>query len=263
MNAATASGRLQLAKTVAAVAAAEALQFSKGRHQLDVQQKLPNEFVSEADAAVEHTIRRGIAETYPHDQVVGEELGGHESHAFWSVDPIDGTSNFLRGSPLWGISIAYVVEGRSDVGVIALPELGLTVATQRGESLTCNDKPVANQAPSDISVVGVGENSYWPPEEIGSLEAHLRSKNCGVAGFRCATVGLAFAALGRTDGYIEKRTNLWDIAAGRLLCEQAGLAVEDGDEAVAEHPSVWVRAVSGRIQPFVEPWWQSRPLPTD
>lgn len=224
---------------------------------LEVEAKAEQDFVSEADRTIEDALRTDIKAAFPSDDIVGEEHGGTVSDCFWSLDPIDGTSNFLRGLPLWGISIAYVVEGHTEVGVIALPALGLFVSADRDGKLTCNKAIVPTRRPSAIRLLAVGDNPYWAPNDIGQLERHLRESGWGVAGYRCASVALAFAALGYTDGYLEKWTNEWDIAAGRLLCAKAGLIVETGTQTANHAAQSWIKAASSDVLSSIEQLWPS------
>lgn len=212
----------------------------KTQAELEVRQKNPNEFVSDLDASTEDLIRRNLIEHYPGTDIVGEEHGGSQTNAYWCVDPIDGTANFLRGSPLWGVSIAYVIDGVTIVGVISLPALGLTVGATTLSPLLLNGSPHPTPPDTGIRVIALGENPYWPQIEV--LERTFREREWGIAEYRSATVGLAFAALGYTDGYIERMTNIWDIAAGQLLCERAGLTVIQGTDETDSAPPKWIQA---------------------
>lgn len=218
--------RLQAANAIMTEAEALALKFFHERDRFVLEEKNASEFVSEADRGVEALIREHLAELLPSDSVMGEEMGGEGSDAFWSVDPIDGTANFLRGTPLWGVSLGFVENGRSTVGVISYPSLGLRLSAAEGHGVRKNgerfDRKV--QFPS-VKVAAVGESPRWTIEGISEIEIALRKAGWGVAEFRCATIGLGFAALGYTDGYIEKNTSIWDIAAGSVICAEAGLRV--------------------------------------
>ena len=217
---------------------------------LEISAKRDGSPVSNADVTVEEVIRSRLLEATPSDQIVGEELGGSGSDAYWCVDPIDGTDNFLRGSPLWGVSIAYIRDGAATWGGISLPALGVTLMGSRSGGLTTTTQwDPSNRHHSARDVIAVGENPYWSPTEIGSVELLLREEGWGVTGFRCATVSLAFAALGYINGYVERRTNLWDVAAGGLLCELAGHQVSLTHRPVT--PGVSIVAGSERLLDLV------------
>ncbi|NSZ19638.1 inositol monophosphatase family protein [Agrobacterium vitis] len=220
------TNRLEAANAVMMEAEKVALQFFHERDRFLLEEKTASEFVSEADRQVEALIREKLADWLPDDSIMGEEMGGEGSDAFWSVDPIDGTANFLRGSPLWGVSIGFVEKGVSRVGVISYPSLGWRLSAADGAGVFKNGEPYRRRVdfPS-VRVASVGESPRWTPEGIAEIELALRKEGWGVAEYRCATIGLGFAALGMTDGYIEKNTSIWDIAAGSVICAEAGLKV--------------------------------------
>jgi myo-inositol-1(or 4)-monophosphatase len=186
--------------------------------------KSPSDFVSEADLQVESAIRAQLTEHFPGENILGEEQGGDVQDNFWVIDPIDGTSNFLRGLPLWGVMLAYVREQRPIVGVIVLPMLGIEASAALGDGLWLNDAPYQRQVyQSDARVATMGDNRFWARDQRMLAEHMLRAADFGIAGYRSASVSLAYVALGMTDGYVENCLSLWDLAAGAVLCQEAGL----------------------------------------
>ncbi|MBB3302201.1 myo-inositol-1(or 4)-monophosphatase [Rhizobium sp. BK077] len=218
--------RLRGANELMIEAEALALEFFNERDRFVLEEKKANEFVSEADREVEQLIRGRLESLFPGDPVMGEEMGGDGAEAFWSIDPIDGTANFLRGTPLWGVSLGFVENGKSTVGVISYPSLGLRLSAGTGLGVSKNGERFDRKVhfPS-VRVAAVGESPRWSAEGIAEVELALRKAGWGVAEYRCATIGLGFAALGYTDGYVEKNTSIWDIAAGSVICAEAGLEV--------------------------------------
>jgi len=128
---------------------------------LKIESKNPRDFVSEADRLVEQMIRARIGESYPDNDIVGEEGGGAESDAFWSVDPIDGTSNFLAGIPLWGVSVGFCEQGTPTVGAICIPMLNIL--------LSANQSTPGIRHNTDQHRIGKSE----PLDTVSNL-AHLR-----------------------------------------------------------------------------------------
>ncbi|MET0258175.1 MAG: inositol monophosphatase family protein, partial [Methylobacterium sp.] len=118
------AARRDAAAELVAEAAREALAAFARRETIAIDAKRPQDFVSAADREIEALVRRRLAARFPGDAVVGEEEGGEGGNAYWIVDPIDGTSNFLAGSPLWGVSLGYVVDDVPVVGAVAAPVLG-------------------------------------------------------------------------------------------------------------------------------------------
>jgi myo-inositol-1(or 4)-monophosphatase len=233
--------RLGVATAIMSKASPVALDLFNRRAQFALEEKSPNEFVSKADRTVEEFIRQNLGAALPGDAVLGEEDGGEAGSAFWSIDPIDGTSNFLRGSPLWGVSLGYMEHGRSRVGVIHFPALGMVLSAASGSGLQFQGRPFDRNVPfADVKVAAVGDSTRWKAADIGNVEGALRRTGSGVALYRCATVGLGFAALGYLDGYVEQYLSVWDLAAGAVICEEAGLKVAYGGTHAAQ--SMWIRA---------------------
>lgn len=216
-----------------------ALDHFRRRDVLALSTKGPLDFVSEADEDIERFVRSAVAEIFDGAPLVGEELGGEMSNDYWIIDPIDGTANFLRGNPLWGISLAHMTNGVPDIGVIRYPVLGITVSAAAGSGLFVDGKAARRDDTfGDVKLAVVGENNRWPAQDIGHVEMHLRRRGWGVAQYRCASISLGFAALGRTDGYLERYLSLWDLAAGVLICREAGLQSRWGGTPVAQ--GMWV-----------------------
>lgn len=235
------SSRHAAAVSVVQGAGALALDYFSKRSTLAMSTKGSLDFVSEADSAVERYVASEIAAAFDGAQLFGEELGGTISDDYWIVDPIDGTANFLRASPLWGISLAHMRNGQPDVGVIHYPVLGMTLSAETGSGMFVNGQFTARDTLFDTArVVAVGENNRWLPDPIGQVEHHLRTQRWGVAQYRCASISLGFAALGRIDGYVERHLSLWDLAAGVLICAEAGLISRWGGATVAQ--GMWVIA---------------------
>ncbi|MGG2474574.1 inositol monophosphatase family protein, partial [Rhizobium sp. BR5] len=113
--------RLESAVGIIEEAMGLALRFFEARDAIATRTKGFQDFVSEADTTVERLVRDRLAAAFPGETVLGEEMGGEADDAYWIIDPIDGTTNFLRGSPLWGISLGFVRNGRPELGVVAMP----------------------------------------------------------------------------------------------------------------------------------------------
>lgn len=235
------AGRLDVAVRIVGEARGIALQLFDQRTKYALEEKQASEFVTEADREIEAFIRSALASHFPDDAILGEEMGGDAQGAFWAIDPIDGTANFLRGSPLWGISLGFISGGRSVVGAICYPVSDLTIAAASGIGMTLNGAQFCRDVPfPSVRVASVGESPRWSIDGISAVERALRSDGWGVAEYRCATIGLGYAALGYTDGYIEQNLSIWDLAAGAIICQEAGLQVEYGGSYDAA--GMWIRA---------------------
>ena len=112
--------------------------------------KGPQDYVLESDAEVERVIRERLIAAFPEDSFFGEESGGEFGRDVWVVDPIDGTANFARGIPHFCISIAFVRDGRTEIGVIYQPSTDELYAGRRGGGATLNGRPMSVTGLDDV-----------------------------------------------------------------------------------------------------------------
>ena len=225
---------LQKLETIMSAAAGHAMDWTGRRGELAVDEKSAGQFASNADVEIETLLRRDLSAAFGDTDILGEELGGELASGVtgWAIDPIDGTSNFLLGLPLWGISAGYLEDGVSVMGAIALPELGLLLSAATGTGLRVNR--AARQGPSRdtlVKVMALGENDFELGPETDVRAQAFREQGYAVVRYRCAVFSLASAALGRLGGYIERGCGLWDVAAAEVICREAGMAVEIGQIA--------------------------------
>ncbi len=222
---------LDLATTVARDAGALLLErFDSGREQALESKSTPTDLVSEADLASERLIRDALANARPDDGFLGEEGGGEAgtSGLTWVVDPLDGTVNFLFSIPQWCVSVAV----RDAEGVLAGAIFDpcrdeLFTATRHGESLL-NGTPLVPSECSDLATAMVATGfAYDASVRAAQAEvlAHLLPRVRDIRRFGSAALDLAWTATGRYDAYFERTVKPWDIAAGTLVCERAGLSV--------------------------------------
>jgi myo-inositol-1(or 4)-monophosphatase len=225
------SADLELAQR-AARAAGEVLMAYYGRPPEGVSAKSSaTDLVSDADREAERTIRELLESERPEDGLVGEE--GSRAQAAsgrrWVVDPLDGTINFLYGFPAWAVSVALEDEDGLAVGVVHSPIHGETFHAVRGEGAFLGERPlhVRDSRPLDQALVSTGF-SYEPARRAVQAdvirELLPRARDIRRAG--AAAVDLAWLAAGRVDAFFERGLKRWDWAAGLLLVEEAGGAVE-------------------------------------
>lgn len=193
--------------------------------EIEIERKGPADFVSEADRQAETTARRLIREAFPDAAIFGEETGGESGSSYWIIDPIDGTSNYLSGLPVWAVSIAFIQDGKPVAGAIAMPALRTTLSAGIGTGLTVRGQLSARTSNRAVSM-GVGRNERWDDAERHALEAEIVAAGFGLVCTGSCAASLAFVALGRLAGFVERHVKLWDCAAGVLLCAEVGAAVE-------------------------------------
>jgi len=248
------SERLDRAVAIIEEAMGLALRFFEARDTIATRTKGFQDFVSEADTTVERFVRDRLAEAFPGETVLGEEMGGVADEAYWIIDPIDGTANFLRGSPLWGISLGFVRSGRPELGVVAMPVFGDIYAAADGTGLMLNGKPLARHVPFEaVQVMSLGDSAAADAEEVAALNVGLRHAGWVVESIRSTSIGLAFAARGIFDGHLQKLTTMWDIAGGVVLAREAGLDVRIGTRPGSGIP--WVAAATPALMTVTEGLW--------
>jgi myo-inositol-1(or 4)-monophosphatase len=236
----------------AAVAAGEVL---LGAQQADllVERKAEVDLVTDADRAAERAALTLIRQAHPEDEIVAEESGEHAggSGRRWLVDPLDGTTNFAHGHPHFSVSIAVEERGRLVAGVVHDPLRAetFTAVRGRGASLGECDLRVSATGTLDEALLGTG----FPYDRRGHAAAYLvfverlLARAQGIRRAGSAALDLAYVAAGRLDGFWEWKLAPWDVAAGRLLVEEAGgrVTAADGTEHVLDGSSIV--ASNGRL----------------
>lgn len=203
-------------------AGAQALGFFDALDQRVVSAKSPGDFVSDADRAVEMTLRRLLTRHFPGDGILGEEMGGAAEGRFWAVDPIDGTANFLSGLPFWTISLGLMDLGRPVAGGVFAPALGLMAVGEVGRPIVETGLAVGSRT-ADHPCIGIGRNPRWPAAERHAVEAAIEAAGHAPRLIGSCALSLMLVATGRLGGYMEPRVGgLWDCAGGLALCCAAG-----------------------------------------
>jgi myo-inositol-1(or 4)-monophosphatase len=211
--------------------AGEQLRAAFSRTDLAVAAKsTPTDPVSEADQAAEVLIRERILAARPDDGILGEEEGdaAGTSGVRWVVDPLDGTVNFLFGIPQWGVSIACEDADGTLVGVVYDPMRGELWSAQRDGLARCGDSVLRGSEKTDLAhallATGFGYDAEVRAIQ-GERIARVLPRVRDIRRLGSAALDLAWTAAGRYDIFYERGLKAWDLAAGALLCERAGLEV--------------------------------------
>ena len=207
----------------------------KYRDRLDgipVERKARHDYVSDVDRACEQIIREHILRLHRDHAVLGEESGqtGQSDH-LWIIDPLDGTSNYLRGIPHFAVSIALKIKDRIEHGVVYDPMRDEMFTASRGEGAFLNDKRIRVSGRRDLggAVLGTAfpfRTRRLMPAYQGMFEA-LFDKIEDIRRAGTASLDLAYVACGRLDGYWELGLQPWDSAAGGLMVKEAGGVIMD------------------------------------
>ena len=198
------------------------------RQDLKREIKPDGSIVSAGDKAVETFLRPGLTKLVLQTGVYGEEFGhdGDGPNGLWAVDPVDGTSNFVYGSPLWGVSVALIQDNELTAGVVFLPDLDEMYAASKGSGATCNGQHLSAIPPGPIK-----------PVELMSYNDNLLKAHPGQiwpGKMRCSgafVIDAMWVAQQRFRGLIGIRGKLYDIAASMLINSEIGADVSYIDGA--------------------------------
>jgi myo-inositol-1(or 4)-monophosphatase len=207
---------------------------------ISVMKKGDINLVTEADLASEALIIERIKTYHPRHSVLAEESGeavvvGGDSTWKWIIDPLDGTTNYAHGYPCFCVTMALEHDGEIVIGVTYDPTRNEVFAAEKGSGASLNGRPIRVSAETQLSesliVTGFPYNFKEVPQFERSLkEFLLRSR--GVRRDGSAAIDMAYVACGRFEGFWEEGLHPWDVAAGKLLIEEAGgrISYYDGSE---------------------------------
>ena len=205
---------------------------------LKIERKGRNDFVSEADHAAEAAVVDVILKHYPDHASLAEEGGAQgDSDYTWVIDPLDGTTNFLHGFPIFCVSVAVVHKGRVEHGAVYDPmrnEL-FTASKGAGAQLDGRKIRVSGQTNLDRALLGTGfpyrDSNLATPPYMRMLEKAIKNTS-GIRRCGAAALDLCYVASGRFDAFWETGLKSWDLAAGSLIIREAGGIISgmDGSE---------------------------------
>jgi len=227
---------------------------------LKVDTKGPNDFVSEVDKAAEQAIIETVLGAYPGHGILAEESGrthgAKDSDYVWIIDPLDGTTNFLHGFPVYAVSIALAFRGQVQQAVVYDPTRNDMFYASKGRGSFVNDKRLRASKRTRLadSLIGTG----FPFRKGDNFKRYVQMfeevmQSC--AGLRrpgAAALDLCYVAAGYYDGFFETGLSPWDIAAGSLIITEAGGLIGNftGEsdylyqrEVVAGNPKVYAQLV--------------------
>ncbi|MDB5099293.1 MAG: Inositol-phosphate phosphatase [Cyanobacteria bacterium RYN_339] len=210
------------------------------------------DLVTEMDVAAEKLILAAIAASYPDHAVLAEESGAHEGSSGykWVVDPLDGTTNYAHGLPIYCVSIGLELDGKPILGVIYAPNLGELFCAEVGGGATLNGKPIqvsqTTQVGKSVLVTGF-------PYDVGIKSSNLAHftkfihKAQAVRRLGSAAIDMAWVAAGRFDGFWEPRLAPWDLCAGSVIVAEAGGIITGYDGGPFSIYGREVLATNGRV----------------
>lgn len=221
-------------------------------HVQTVDYKSAVDLVTDVDRAVETLVIQSLQDAFPKDAFLGEESGEAAPSCNgrrWIVDPLDGTTNYVHGYPLFSVSIALEAGGELRLGVVYNPILDELYVAERGQGATMNDQPLRVASTSRLAhaLLGSGSpyNVHEDPEPYSYIWQALVTRTQAMRQDGSAALDLCHVALGRLDGHVEVGLGPWDVAAGALIVQEAGGMVTDfqggrdflfGETIVAANP---------------------------
>ena len=229
---------INIALRAARKAGENIVRASDDLHRFEVKAKGVNDFVTEVDINAEQEIIYHLQKAYPDHAILGEEsglLGSEDAEYRWIVDPLDGTTNFIRGLPHYAISIACVYRGKLEHAVVLDPVRREEFTASRGRGAQLHGHRIRVSALTSLegALLGTGipfkdhcDDKIVPYSK--SIEV-LAAQCAGIRRAGAASLDLAYVAAGRLDAFWEIGLAPWDIAAGALLVREAGGLVADID----------------------------------
>jgi len=186
------------------------------------------DLVTEADLASEKLVLEEINKRFPNHAVLSEEAGRNkiDSENLWIIDPLDGTTNYAHGFPIYAVSIGFAYRNEVVIGAVYDPNLNELFLSQKGGGATLNGKPIRVSAVEDIDksllATGFPYNLRQQPEPSSDYFKAFTLKAQGVRRAGAASLDLCNVACGRLDGFWEVGLKPWDTAAGSLILTEAG-----------------------------------------
>ncbi len=204
------------------------------------------DLVTNVDLEVENKIKDYLSTMTPDISINAEESGKliKSSELTWCIDPLDGTTNYSHGYPFFGTSIGLIYKNYPILGAISVPYLNELYSACIGKGSYCNDKKLSVSTPTNLLesllVTGFSYDRFETEDNNYAEFCYLTHKTRGVRRGGAAAVDLAFVASGKVDGYWERGLEVWDIAAGAIIVNEAGGIISD-------YPNSEFNLNSGRI----------------
>jgi myo-inositol-1(or 4)-monophosphatase len=210
----------------AAQAAGEVLRSGFGQQQV-VRYKGEVDLVTEADEKAEQKIKEVLREAFPNYGMLTEESGELEGEGDyrWIVDPLDGTTNYAHGLPIFSVSVALERAGETVLGVVHDPMAQETYAAERGGGATLNGRPIRVSDTDELIRALLATGFPYDRDEVPAvldLFGRFAMLTQSMRRLGSAALDLCYVAAGRLDGYYERGVKAWDVAAGVLILEEAG-----------------------------------------
>jgi len=245
-----------LATAVEIVLRAGAIQLERRESGFRISKKGEIDLVTEVDFECERMCRAVIAERFPTHDVLAEELGGNlpacpASRWRWVFDPLDGTTNYAHGLPIFCASLGLEIDGRAEVAAIYDPTRRELFTAERGQGAYVNGHPMVVSDTSilidSLLVTGFPYDVHQQTGDLVALFGAFLGRARAVRRLGSAALDLCYVAAGRFDGFWEQHLKPWDVAAGALIVEEAGGRVTGMDGSPFDPAAAHLVASNGRV----------------
>ncbi len=235
---------------------AGAIQMERRTSDFRIDKKGAIDLVTEVDLECERMCRAVLAERFPDHDVLAEELGATvrartPSRFRWVFDPLDGTTNYAHGLPIFCASLALEIDGRSEVGAIYDPTRKELFTAERTFGARMNGEPLrvssTEQLIEALLVTGFPYDVHERTDDLVALFGRFLGRARAVRRLGSAALDLCYVAAGRFDGFWEHHLNPWDVSAGALMLEEAGGRITGIDGAPFDAAAGHLVASNGRV----------------
>ena len=245
-----------LATAIEIVLRAGAIQLERRESGFRVSKKSPIDLVTEVDLECEHMCRAVIAERFADHDILGEEFGASQSSAErsrwrWVFDPLDGTTNYAHGLPIFCASLGLEIDGRAEVGAIYDPTRRELFTAERGRGAYVNGRRLAvSETPKLIDalmVTGFPYDVHQDAEDLVELFGAFLGRARAVRRLGSAALDLCYVAAGRFEAFWEQHLKPWDVSAGALIVEEAGGRITGMDGSPFDVAAAHLIASNGSV----------------
>jgi myo-inositol-1(or 4)-monophosphatase len=237
---------LLLSTAVEAVRHAGAMQLAALGQRIRIDKKGVIDLVTEVDLAVETWFRAFIQQRFPDHRILAEEFQGRSEQGAasspycWIFDPIDGTTNYAHGLPIFCASLGLEIAGRLEIAAVYDPTRQELFTAERGGGAFLNGAPIRVSSTATLIdallCTGFHYQVHQSSDEVVGLFAQFIGKARAVRRLGSAALDLCYVACGRFDGFWEERLRPWDVAGGTLLIEEAGGTITGYDSTAYTDP---------------------------
>lgn len=249
-------GSAFLSTAIEIVTRAGDIQLERRESGFRISKKAENDLVTEVDLECERMCRAVLADRFPDHDILAEELGGETTGAQpsqwrWVFDPLDGTTNYAHGLPVFCSSLGLEIDGRTAVGAIYDPSRRELFTAERGKGAFLNGKALtvsgATGLRDSLLVTGFPYDIHRHADDLVALFAAFLGEAQAVRRLGSAALDLCYVAAGRFDGFWEQHLKPWDVCAGALIVEEAGGRITGTDGSPFDIAAAHLLASNGRI----------------